>query len=396
MNSRTLVLLLAALAVLVALAVAVSVSQRPSGAAGGLLLPDLKAQINDVDRIVVRAAGNRTVATLERRADGWVVAERDGYPADVGRIRRNLIALAEARILEEKTSNPELYGRLKVDDVEKESAGGVRLDLTAGGKETGVIVGATSVGGGDRAYVRRAGEPTSWLVSGALDAPPDAGDWLDRAVTDLDPARVHAVTVAHPDGSVLRLRKDGPDAADFAVLDVPPGRELSFPTVGNSVGSALADLTLESVEPAAGFAPGDVAPVVATFETFDGLVVEARTWRLPAGARTRFAARVDEALAARFAPPPAGPTQPAEATPGAAEPAGPATAGGPAATAVTPAPESAEAQPGAGARKSLDEVKAEAAQLQARLGEWVYVLPEFKAEQLVKKPADLLAPKGGR
>jgi hypothetical protein len=376
MNSRTLLLLLAALAVLVALAVAVSVSQRPADVAGGALLPDLKAQLNDVDRIVVRAAGNRTVATLERRDDRWVVAERDGYPADVGRIRRNLIALAEARILEEKTSNPELYGRLKVDDVERDSAGGVRLDLRSAGKETGVIVGTTNVGGGDRAYVRRAGEPTSWLVSGALDAPTDAADWLDRTVVDLDPARVHSVTIAHPGGATLRLRKDAPGAGDFTVLDVPAGRELSFPTVGNAIGAGLADLTLESVEPAAAFAPGDAAPVVATFETFDGLVVEARTWRLPAGARTRFSARVDEALAARFAPPPV-----------------PATTDGAKDGEAAGAADAAAKAAGGDGRKSLDEVKAEAADLAARLGDWVYALPDFKAEQLVKKPDELLAPR---
>lgn len=374
MNSRTLALLLAALAVLVALAVAVSVSQRPATVAGGLLLPDLRARLNDIDKVVVRAGGNRTVATLERREGRWVLAERDAYPADVGRIRSLLIALAEARMLEEKTSNPELYSRLQLDDIEKETAAGVRLDLAAGESVTSVIVGATNVGGGERAYARRAGEPTSWLVSGAIDASRETADWLDRAVLDLDPARVHAVTIVHPGGPTLRVVKAAPDAEGFAVENVPAGRELTFPSAGNAVGAGLADLTLESVEPAARFAPGDAQPVVATFETFDGLVVEASTWQLPAGPRTRFAARVDEALAARFPPPPA----PAEAKPGddagAAAPAVPAPAGPP--------------------RKSLDDVKVEAADLEARLGGWVYVLPDFKAGELVKKPEDLLAPKG--
>ena len=369
MNSRNLVLLLAALAVLAGLAVAVSVSEKPAQSNGGLLFPELKAQLNDIDKIVVRTAGNKTIATLERRKDGWVVAEKDGYPADVGRIRKNLIALAEATLLEEKTSNPELYNRLKLEDIEKDSAGGVELDLSAGEKNTGVIIGQTGVGGGERAYVRRVGEPTSWLVSGAFETPREPAEWLDRTVTNIAAKRVQAATVTHPDGTVLHVEKAAPEAPEFTVHGIPAGRELSFPGAGSQVGAALYDLTFDSVEPAAGFAPGDVKPTVAKFETFDGLVVEARAFQMPAGLRLRFSASADPALAERFAPKPAAPTD-AKA----------------AADAVKTA-ESGEKP------KSMEEVKAEADALTARLGNWVYALPDFKAEQFTRKIEDLLAPK---
>lgn len=369
MSSRNLVILLASLAVLVALAIAVSMSQRPGTGSGELLLPELKGQLNEIDRITVIGAGNKTLATLERRPEGWILAERNGYAADVGRIRKNLIALAEARIIEEKTSNPELYDRLGVEDLDRESAGGVRLDLGAAGKVTGVILGKTGVGGGDRAYARRAGEPVSWLVSGAFDIPRESAQWLDGGLTDIAAGRVHAVTVTHPDGSVLRVEKPTAETADYVVAGVPAGRELNFPGAGNALGAALAGLTLENVEPAAGFEPGEVRPVVARFETFDGLVVEARTWKLQAGARVRFTASADQALADRFAP------KPAEAAkPGAAQATAPA-------------------EGGKQARKGFEEVKAEAAQLEARLGAWVYTLPGFKGEQLTRRLDDLLAPR---
>lgn len=370
MNSRTLVTLLAALAVLVALAVAVSMSQRPGGPSGGPLLAGLKDQINDVDRIVVRAGGGRTVATLERREAGWVLAERDGHPADIGRIRRNLIALAEAQLLEEKTSNPGLYDRLKVEDVENEAAGGLRMDLGAGDRTTSVIIGATGVGGGDRAYARRPGETTSWLVSGSFDLPRETGDWLDRRVVDLPAARVHAVTITHPDGPVVRVEKATPQAGDFTVAGVPAGRELSFPAVGNTVGGALAGLEFDGVEPAAGFAPGEVEPVVAQFETFDGLVVEARSFRLPTGLRLRFTAAADEALARHFAP-----AGEAGSKPGPGKDAAAADAAGEA------------------PRKDIEAVKAEAAALQSRFAGWVYSVPGYKSDPLTRRMEDLLASK---
>ena len=192
MTSRTLFALLAAIAILAALAVAVSVSQRPDRDDGGLLLPGLREQLNDIRQIVVRTSGSKTVATLTRGESDWRVAERAGYPADVGRIRKNLIALAETRILEEKTSNPELYDRLKVEDIDKPAAGGVQLDLESEKGTTSIIVGETGVGGGEQAYVRRAGEPTSWLVSGSFDLARETADWLDRSLTDVAAERVHA------------------------------------------------------------------------------------------------------------------------------------------------------------------------------------------------------------
>lgn len=340
MSSRTLVTLLVTLAVLVALAIAVSFSQRGGPASGQLLLPGLKEKLNDIDRIVVRSAGAKTVATLVRREGGWVLSERDDYAADMGRIRKNLIALAEARIIEEKTSNPEFYSRIGVDDIDKDTAGGTLLELGTGSEAQSVIIGNAGVGGGERAYARRSGEATSWLVSGAFDLPRDTSQWLDRSVTDIEPKRVRTVTISHPDGGTVKVEKGAPDTADFIVAGVPAGRELAFDTVGNAIGAALSDLTLDNVAPAAGFDPGEVKPIVARFETVDGLVVEARTWKLPSGNRVRFSAS----------------TAPAEDG------------------------------------KDAAAIEAEAARLNARLGDWVYTLPEFKGEQLTKKLQDLLQP----
>jgi hypothetical protein len=372
MNSRTLIGILVALGVLTALAVAVSFSQRETGGAGQLLLPELKAQLNDIGRIVVLTGGKKTVATLERREGQWVVAERSAYPADLGRIRTNLIALAEARIVEEKTANAEFYNKLGVEDIDKESATGVQLELTTGDRTTSVIIGQTGVGGGDRAYARLAGVATSWMVSGKFNLAKDAGEWLDRSIVDVASGRVLAVTIAHPEGPPVQITKASREAVNFDVQDVPKGRELSFSTVGNAIGGALSDLTLDNVTAAEGFAPGDVKPVVTRFETFDGLVVEATSWKTAEGLRFKFAARADQALAERLAAPAAGKAEDAKA----AE--------------ATPA--AATATDGKDATPTFDDVKAEAERINARLAPWVYTLADFKAEQFVKKLEDLLQP----
>lgn len=333
MNSRTLLRMLITLAGLVALALAVSFSQRERSAAGELLLPDLRAQINAIDRITVRTGGAATVATLIRRDKGWILAERHDYAADMGRIRKNLIALAGARILEEKTANPEFYPRLDVEDIDKVGAGGLELTLAAGKDQTVILVGRPAAGGDDQFYVRRRGEATSWLVAASLDLPRQTSQWLDHRLTDIAAARVRSVTITHPGGEVLRIEKATAETKDFTVTGIPAGRELSYPAVANPVAGALADLTLDDAEPSAGFAAGTVKPITARFETFDGLILEAKTWKLAAGDRVSFSV-----------------TATAEA------------------------------------------VQAEAADLDARLAHWVYTLPEMKGEQLTRKLADLLQP----
>jgi nucleoid-associated protein YgaU len=92
----------------------------------------------------------------------------------------------------------------------------------------------------------------------------------------------------------------------------------------------------------------------------------------------RFSVSADQALADRFAEKPADAAKTAEATRDA--------------TPAEPGP-AAEAAPKAETRRSFEEVKAEADELNERLGNWVYTLPDFKGEQLTRKIEDLLQPK---
>ena len=288
MNRRALIGLLGSL---VALAILAGIALLGDGRAGDdevLLLPDLKGQLNDVRRVVITGPGNVVIATLERGDDLWTIAERNNYPADVGKIRKNLLALAGARIVEEKTSSPEFYERLGVQDLADEGAGGVQLTLTGENALASVIIGQAPSGSSDYSYARRTGETTSWLITGQFDLGKTGGEWLDRLITDIPAERIASVTISHPGQETLRLSapagtadSDSPNGpAAFEVAGVPAGRELSYPGVANGTAASLADLQLEDVQTreALGAAPGK--PVVARFVTTDGLVVEASAWRL--------------------------------------------------------------------------------------------------------------------
>ena len=131
MTTRTVTVLAAALVVLGAVALLAQYDPQPPAPGGGLLLPDLGGDLDRITEVSVIGAGSQPVATLTRGEDGgWSVAEKDSYPADVEKVRQTLIGLAEARIVEPKTANPDFYDRLGVEGVEDDAAGGVAVMLT--------------------------------------------------------------------------------------------------------------------------------------------------------------------------------------------------------------------------------------------------------------------------
>jgi hypothetical protein len=238
MSTRTLAILAVAIVVLGG---AAYLGQRGGGAPssdviGTRLVPDLEESLDDVNRIVVTRAGGAVVATLARGADGWTVAEKNGYRADVAKLRQAVVALGEARILEQKTSTPELYSRLGVQDVAAATATGTAVALAGGRDWPTVILGDTE---GEYRYARRAGEAPSYLIDRSPEFPPTAVEWLDRLVVALPGARVSEVTITHPGAPALVLRKPSADATDFTVENVPEGRELLYAGVANAVGNAL-------------------------------------------------------------------------------------------------------------------------------------------------------------
>lgn len=350
MSQRTVIALLAALIVLVLLA---TVGRDPGTApssSGQAFLPDLAGALGDIERVTVVKASGETVATLEKRSESWVVADKSAYPANVAKLSQALTALGEAKILEQKTANAELYGRLGVEDVTGADAAGISLAIAAAGRELATVILGNAEGGRYR-YVRRAGEAQSYLVDKNPDVPRTAAQWLDSQIVDVRGDRVKEVTITHADGEVLRISKASSELTNYDVADVPAGRELLYPGAANVIGNGLRELALEDVAPAAGATVE--SPTVVEFRTFDGLVVRITG--------TKTADETWIALEAR--------AEPGDA---AAAPAAPAAEGAPAPAPADPA--------------------AEAARINAKVGAWRYKIASFQYDQLTRRMSDLLKP----
>jgi hypothetical protein len=293
MNRKT-VQVLAAIIVGLVLALLVLDSNDDSDiVAGRPLLPELRTVANTATQVTIQGPDAGEVVTILRNDDGWTVSTRDNYAADVGKLRQLIIALADANIIEEKTSNPEQYEKLGVGDP---VGGGKGSRVTISGPDYTYAVILGSQTQGKFRYARIDGAQTSYLIDKDPTLPLAADDWLSPDILDIGAARVQRVSITHADGEVVVIAKDTQEQTDFVVLDVPHGRELSYATVANGIGGALAGLKLEDVRARVEAA----AATIVKFDLWDGFSITAEVVVADDQTWISFAAAVagDEASAA--------------------------------------------------------------------------------------------------
>lgn len=256
--------------------------------AGARFFPALDAgAVNAVDRIRVTAEGRSF--TLERKAGKWVAREKGGYPAAFSRVKEALVSLSQLKQFERKTSDPARYDKLDLEDPAKKGAASKRLTAFTGGRTVAdVIVGKSNskeiLFGRSLVYVRLPGDKQSWLAAGDPKLAAEIGDWLDRAVLDVKTGRIREVvqTAAGTDGDLpdrVIVGKEKAGDADFALRNMPEGREIKGERFLRYIGESLDTLTLEDVRPAGEIDFAGKAAGSAVFRTFDGLVVTVRLAR---------------------------------------------------------------------------------------------------------------------
>ena len=278
MNRKQFIILGVVAAVVAILAVVIGNIQsgRHEATPQGQLYPSLEAQLNSVTKISVRKAGDIPV-TIVWENDRWTVAEKAGYPADVGRLRQTLMSLANAKLVEAKTRNPDHYPKLGVQDIDKAEADVQRLDLLDKDGETvvQVLIGQTDKGGGS--YVRKVGDEQSWLVSEQISMATKAADWLDKNLIQIKPERIQRVDVRPVEGLGFALIKSDPQQKEFQLeQQVPEGKRIK-PGQPRRLAAALNRVTLDDVLVVdEQLIDSDTKWHAANFKTFDGLRIEVK------------------------------------------------------------------------------------------------------------------------
>ncbi len=382
MNRKTFVILAIAALLLAGLAL---LSQNggdtasiAGDSAGEPLVPGLADAIEAITAIEISGAGAARLARIERAGEDWVVAEQGGYAAATGKVNGLLIALAEARIVEEKTADPAFHSRLGVEAIDSAPATGLEVALTGSDGASFEIVLGDAYGDGER-YARLAASPQSVLIDRNPDVARDPADWVRPEIIAIPSSRVQRVEISHADGERLVIHKEARELSDYTVDSVPEGRELQYSGIANVTGSVLQALELDAVSRAPE-APGEVL-ATTEFRTFDGLVItvtataaeeaDSQPW-------LRFAASYDADQAINFA---------VESVDDAAAAAPPADDAGADAAAAAADTQDAEAD---AADEPADDPSAEAAALNERLAGWQFRIPSYQYSQMTRRMDDLL------
>lgn len=377
MNQKTLIGLAVAALVAIVIAFAVNRSNQPRSENGGeapdaYVVPALKDHVNDVDKVVITGAESKPIATLTRTASGWSIAEKNGFAADTGKLRELLLKLADAKVLEQKTSNKDKYATLGVEDVDGKDAKSVEIEFGGLAKPVKIIIGNANQHGGT--FMRRAGEAESWLASGAITIDRKAENWLRKDLADVAATRIASVDITRPDGKNVRIAKTAEGDANFKLGDIPKGREAGSDYAINGPAATLGGLKFDDAVPAKDAPPVEKS-LKARFATFDGLVIDVTAWEKDGKDYAQLSASEDEKAASAHAD--AGLTK--SKADDATKPADAKT--------ETPA-----ADPAKDRETKLAAVKKEVDELNARFKDWTFVLPPYKYAAINKAPDDFLKP----
>ena len=260
-----------------------------------LLFPALLDKVNDVSTVSLKKQ-EKSLALVQKDKH-WVISEADNYPANFGKIRETVIALAELMLLAEKTSNPDLYEKLGVEAPSADGASSVQLSLLGSDGKTlaDLIVGNTrhSKSPGDKPglYVRLPGTQAALLVEGRLDISADVTDWFERELFNIKASRVKHIHIAHADGAIVELGREN-DVDDFSMDELPEGMEMQSNVIISRMGTMLESIFVDNVISADKLT--ETEQTTATIHTFDGLLVTIVSTGLDGNNYSSFSFTADE------------------------------------------------------------------------------------------------------
>jgi hypothetical protein len=272
--------ILAALAVVGLLLATFALDQRADQVAPKYppheFLPGLAGELNQTAHIHIASKkfGAFDVSFVPMK--GWVLPGRGNYPASFEQVKRTLVGLAALETIEPKTARPDWFHYVGLEAPPK--GDGVEITLSdAKGRMLATLIAGKAEDIGDASgaiglFVRKPGEAQSWLVQSVFEPRANPADWMDKQVMDVDRSRIQEVDVRPASGPTYTVRRDKPNDADFTLVPIPHGREVSDPSAPDGVAAAIVGFSFDDIAPAGEFDFANGASRTVT-HTFDGLIV---------------------------------------------------------------------------------------------------------------------------
>ncbi len=248
MSNKTLAILAVVAAVMVVWAVVQSkVASQQGAEPTGVTYLIQGLDPDDIGAIVLGAGEDEV--KLERQGRGFVVTNKDNYPADISKINELITDCLKIQTSELVTSDPDNHEDLEVNEADARS---VVKFLKADPNApilAGVVIGKSREQG-EGSYVRLLapdaktsnkvyiGSEIPWLNTGET-------DYIDKEITDIERDEIEQVTVASAD-ETYTLRIKEPNSTEIMLDNMPEGKELKT-SDAESTFTALMDLRFDDV-----------------------------------------------------------------------------------------------------------------------------------------------------
>jgi Domain of unknown function (DUF4340) len=297
MNARVAIVLVVLLAVLGGGALLYSYQERTRrpenvGTLGRPLLQDLKV----ADIAAIKITEPKATLTIQRKDDGWVIAERRGFPADVSKVREFALKLIGLKVGQSEPIGEKDRARLNLDasgtQVELKGADGKALGKLTVGKKyfkrevdnpdkapadgRFVVIPPSAVVPAQAGTQVPAGAQVVTISDPLTQASAKSADWIDR--TSFQVEKVKTLEVRFPKGEGWRIER-AKDDADWKLAGAKPGEKLDT-SRANAATYSLSLLELADVAPDDVKDTGLDQPTLLNATTLDGLSYEIKVGRL--------------------------------------------------------------------------------------------------------------------
>jgi hypothetical protein len=275
--------------------------------AGQKLLPAFP--INDVAQITIKDSKNEL--NLVKQDDVWKVRERFNYPANFSDITELVRKFADIKTVQSVTVGASQLARLELGGSGtnagtllqfKDKAGKPIESVTLGKKYSKESPGGSQFGGGEfpagRYVMTQSNPPKVWLLSDALsNVEPKPESWLNKDFIKIDRIRSVSVTSTNATNS-WKLSRDT-DSGDMKLADAKADEQTDTAKASSAAhvlsSPSFNDVAAPDAKPET---TGFDHPLLATIETFDGFTYNIKIGKTAQDDNHYFAVAVDAKLPA--------------------------------------------------------------------------------------------------
>lgn len=254
-------------------------SPKDDGAdrAGAPVFPDLGRRINDA-AVLTLVRNGRSLTVARDPAGRWRVGEKHGYPARPDMVRYTILALAELKFSELRTSDPELHDRLELGDPQRTLASRVRVLGGSGAVLADLILGKARTYGDTQLpierYVRRPERDQTWLATGRVGMRLDPLAWIDRTLPTMERAKVREVAITWGNGTKLGWTRAAPEDR-FSPIGQATDHGPNSDAMVDAALESFAKLMFDDVAPAS--VKIGSSPQAFVVRSFDGVEIAAKS-----------------------------------------------------------------------------------------------------------------------